>query len=362
MAQVVDSTEQYYESLKGLGVAPLWRLAEANQTAQPPPCAPHVWRWRELYPRLQQATEVVDLESGAERRVLTMVNPGLRGMAGATHTLTASLQMILPGEIAPAHRHTMAALRFIIQGEGGYTVVEGEKVRMGRGDLILTPGWTWHDHGDEGADPVVWFDGLDAPFVRSLGAGFYQDYPGRRPQVLRKPDEDSVARYGGGTVVPARNRPATLYSPLNSYKWDQAYAALQRLQAADQDDHNGAVLEYVNPVTGGHVLPTLACFLHGLRPGAHTQAHRHTSSSVYFVVSGSGQTIVNGQPLAWEQNDIFAVPPWMWHEHVAHGSGEAVLFELSDLPVIEPFGLYREEAYKDDDGHQRIIDSAGAPQ
>ncbi|HWP27982.1 MAG TPA: cupin domain-containing protein [Chloroflexota bacterium] len=345
--QVLD-TEQYYAHLEALNVAPFWRLPDAVvRPFQPrPPCVPYVWRWRELYPELLRAVQVADLATGADRRVLTLVNPALRPRAGATHTLTASLQLLMPGEVAPAHRHTMAALRFIIAGEGGYTVVEGEKVRMGVGDLILTPSWTWHDHGHEGSqDPVVWLDGLDVPFVQALAATFYQDYPGRQPQRQHKRVEDSSYRYGAGTVVAAKDRPATRHSPLNLYRWQQAYDALCRLrEVAEADAHDGYLVEYVHPLTGGHVLPTIACYLQALPAGTHTRAHRHTASTVHFVVRGAGYTVVEGHKYAWEARDIMAIPPWMWHEHVADAAEDAILFVMSDLPVLEPFGLYREEA------------------
>lgn len=347
-----EDTAGYYEGLKDLHVAPLWQLPETTQAAQPAPCAAYLWRWADLYPQLRRAVDVVDLESGAERRVLTMLNPGMAG-AGATHTLTTSLQLIMPGEVAPAHRHTPSALRFIIQGEGGYTVVEGEKLPMVRGDLILTPNWTWHDHGSEGTEPVVWLDGLDVPFVRALGASFFQDYPGRQPQVQKRAVAESYARYGGGGLVAGKDRPTTLWSPLNLYKWEDAYEALKRLQATgERDEFDGTILRYVNPLTGGHVLPTIGCYLQALEPGERTRAHRHTACTVLFVAQGSGHTIVNGERFDWSRNDILAIPPWQWHEHAADAGEEAILFMQNDLPVLEPFGLVREEAYKDNGGHQ----------
>ena len=354
MVQAADPDQKYYDELDELSVLPLWRVEESNQARSPATIRPYVWHWRDLYPRLMQTTEVVDLESGAERRVLTMQNPGLRPLAGATHTITASLQLILPGEVAPAHRHTMAAFRFIITGDGGYTVVEGEKVPMRPGDLILTPNWTWHDHGNDGTQPMIWFDGLDVPFVRSLKACFYQDFPGRQAQPVKHSYPESYDRFGAPAMLPLKDRPDSLYSPLNLYKWEHAYDALKRLQAIQEDEYDGAVLEYVHPLNGGHVLPTLSCYLHALRPGTHTKARRTTASSVIFVVQGSGHTIMEGQRLDWAERDIIAVPPWAWHEHVVDPGAEAIFFRTSDQPVFEPFGLLREETYKPNGGHQTL--------
>jgi gentisate 1,2-dioxygenase len=249
----------------------------------------------------------------------------------------------------------MAAFRFIIEGDRGYTVVEGEKLPMTPGDLILTPGWTWHDHGSDGDGPMIWLDGLDVPFVRSLKACFFQEFPGRKAQPLKYQGPDSYEHFGAPGVLPAKHRPTSLYSPLNLYKWEHAYDGLRRMQAAgDEDDYDGTLLEYVNPITGGHVLPTMSCYLQALRAGQHTKARRHTASSVLFVVRGCGHSIVEGCRYDWSDRDTIVLPPWAWHEHVVDPGQEAIVFRYSDLPMLEPFGLFREETYKPNDGHQTI--------
>jgi gentisate 1,2-dioxygenase len=227
----------------------------------------------------------------------------------------------------------MAALRFVIDAEDGYTVVDGEPIPMHNGDLILTPGWTWHDHNNQHpARPMVWFDGLDVPFVRALRQAFYQDFPGNTAQPITQ------------GVLPS--------SP-NVYPWASMYSALKERQAsAEADPFDATILEYVHPLTGGHVLPTIACFLQLLAPGQRTRAHRQTTSSVYFVARGRGSSVVGGQRLDWEERDTFVVPTWAWHEHAAAPDAEAVLFSMSDLPVLEPFGYVRTEAYPSGDGHQ----------
>src|SRR5579883_2862235 len=332
--------EAYYQRLDDLNVAAYWRMELA---AQVPGAVPFVWHWKDLYPALADSVELVELQrGGAERRVITMANPGRRPRTTATHTLQCSLQMILPGEVAPAHRHSFGAFRFIITGQGAYTVVDGEKCPMQAGDLILTPSMCWHDHGNEGSAPMVWLDGLDVPLVGALRAMFYEDFPGRVAQPVLREEPDSQQRFGAGTIIAAKNRPSTSYSALKIYKWEVAYQALKDLQAGGEDEQDGALLEYINPATGGHVLPTMACYLQALRPGFRTQRRRRTPSSVYFVVRGSGRSLIGDQELAWEENDIIAVPNWTWYQHQA-GSEEAILFSFSDLPALEKLDLYREE-------------------
>ena len=340
-ADTTDAADEgYYQRLDDLNVAAYWRMELA---AQVPGAVPHVWHWNELYPALADSVELVELQrGGAERRVITMANPGRRPRTTATHTLQCSLQMILPGEVAPAHRHSFGAFRFIITGQGAYTVVDGEKCPMQAGDLILTPGNCWHDHGNEGSGPMVWLDGLDVPLVGALRAMFYEDYPGRAAQPVLRAAPESQQRFGAGSVIAAKNRPATSYSALKIYAWDVAYRALKELQAAGEDEQDGALMEYVNPTTGGHVLPTMACYLQALRPGFRTARRRRTPSAVYFVVRGSGRSIVGDQELAWQQNDINAVPNWTWYEHLAGGE-ETILFSFTDLPALEKLDLYRDE-------------------
>lgn len=342
---------QYYQSLEQANVIPLWKLAESQQTEPKPDEIGYVWHYRDLLPLLRQSVEIVALGEGAERRVITFKNPGRR-FVGATQSLVASLQMLMPGEVAPAHRHSYSALRFMLSGHGAYTVVEGEKVYVEPGDLVLTPNWQWHDHGHEGgAEPMVWLDGLDFPFVNALRPIFYEEL--EQAQPVTKPDGLSYGRYGAGTVLSPKNRPAAPFSPLSIYKWQTAYEALQKLQETDQDDFDGTIIEYVNPVTGGHVLATMAAYLQALKPGTHTKAHRHTASAVYCVARGSGYSVINGQRHDWERNDIFVVPTWAWHEHIA-GDEEVVLFSYNDFPMLEPFGFWREESYSENNGWQQV--------
>jgi gentisate 1,2-dioxygenase len=240
-----------------------------------------------------------------------------------------------------------------MQGHGAYTTVEGEKCPMVPGDLVLTPSWTWHDHGSDAATPVVWMDGLDIPLIRSLETMFYEPFPDDR-QPLSKAVGDSVRRYGAGGLKPAWAKPRHDLPPMVHYPWEQTYAALKQLAEVDASPFDDVAMEYINPATGGSALRTIGCWIQLIRPGVQTQAHRQTSSAVYHVFAGQGFSVIEGQRFDWRQGDFFAVPPWAWHEHTNVGDGEVVLFSIQDTPVFEALGLYREEAYVADGGHQPI--------
>jgi gentisate 1,2-dioxygenase len=282
------------------------------------------------------------------------VNPGLLAQHSATHTLAGSVQLVRPGEIAPPHRHTPAAIRFIIRGEGGFTTVEGERCTMGPGDLVLTPRWTWHHHGNAGDEPVMWMDGLDFPLAILLNAVFYEPYPAAT-QPETEPVDGSLYRYGGALrapIVPASvgqtmgtPQPPAAPRPLLIYRWDATEAALRRAAQTAASPYDDVVLEYTDPRTGGHVFPTLACWVQLLRPGVRTEAHRHTSSAVYHVFRGRGYSVIDGQRLDWQAGDFLALPTWAWHQHGNDGDEPAILFSITDLPTLEALDLYREEPY-----------------
>jgi gentisate 1,2-dioxygenase len=256
-----------------------------------------------------------------------------------SHTLLLSFQLIQPGEIAPAHRHTMAAIRFILQGKGAYTNVDGQKMVMEDGDLILTPQWAWHEHAHEGDEPMVWIDGLDVPFIQSLQAISFQPYGEGRLPVNEGLDPQPY--YGMTRPV---GRTDQEHMPLLHYRWRDIYPSLQRLACGAGSLHDGVALEYVNPATNASTLPTLSCWIQMLRPGERTKTHRHNSTSIYHAFRGSGTTIINNEPFHWEKGDTFIVPLWSWHEHANRSRNEeAILFSMHDLPILRAFGLYREE-------------------
>lgn len=343
LSSIVTSEEElqsYYAELRSQHVKPAW--IGVHQTDKPTTrVVPYVWHWRDLRPQVMRAAQLIGTDQ-AERRVLRMTNPGLD--ESASNTMVANIQIVLPGEIARAHRHTGAALRFIIEGNGGSTVVNGVRIPMYPGDLVLTPNWTWHDHINDTAEPMIWLDGLDTPLVRMLEAGFYEQFGQDRQQV--DPDCDrSLMNTGFGGLRPSRE-PASSprYSPLWHYPLSQAVAALERLSADEQaSPFDGAIIEYTNPLTGGSVMPTIGCYIQRLRPGEHTRAHRHVCCTNYHVIEGSGYSLVGDQRLAWDDKDVFTVPTWTTHEHVNTGDRPAYLFSFTDAPAMKALDLYREE-------------------
>jgi len=337
-------------------ITPFWTVVDQAHPTEPlSKLVPYVWRWPLLRELLDEACAVVDTSDGkAERRSFSLLNPGLGGRYGTTHTLISGVQKTMAGEKASAHRHTPDALRFIIEGHGAYTVVEGEKIPLRPGDLVLTPSWRLHDHGNEpDSQMVTWMDALDVPLVNLLDASFFEQFPGRA-QALTKAPEESYHRYGVGHLRPSwEGVPDGLPSPLLVFRWEQTEEALRRLAQVDADPFDDVALQYVNPFTGGAVLPTIDCWIQMLRPGMHTRAHRHTASSVFHVVRGRGYVVVNGERYDWAERDFVVLPNWAWHEWVnLSDSEEAILFSVQDRPVLRALGLLREQALETNDGHQ----------
>jgi gentisate 1,2-dioxygenase len=307
----------YYTQLRARHVTPAW-IGGGISIEPQSRAVPHLWRWRDLRPQAMRAAELVGTQQ-AERRVLRLTNPELEGVS-ASNTLVANIQIVMPGEIARAHRHSAAALRLIIEGCGGYTVVNGERVPMFPGDLVLTPNWSWHDHANDTNAPMIWLDGLDTPLVRMLEAGFYEEYHRERQDLGATPNTSSWR-----------------------YPFSEMRAALQRRAADSGDAAGGITLEYTNRATGGSVMPTIACYMQLLRPGEKTRACRRVCCTNFHVVEGAGCSIVGGQRLDWEDKDVFTVPTWTFHEHINSGDCPAFLFSFSDAPVMKALSLYREE-------------------
>jgi gentisate 1,2-dioxygenase len=270
----------------------------------------------------------------------------------ATETLWAAYQYILPGEQAPTHRHSASAIRFIIEGSGGHTTIDGEKLELYGNDFVVTPPWVWHAHGNDSDRPIVWMDGLDVPIVTELDTMFFEPL-GDLPEPPPKRRDDSTTRFASGGLRPAWEKPTGLASPLLIYRWEESEAALRRLSEVDESPFDGAAMAYVNPATGGSVLPTMSEWIQFLKPNAHTRAHRHTSSAVYCVAEGRGYSVIDGIRFDWERGDIFTLHPWSWHEHAADDR-EAFLFSLHDTPAIDSLGLFKEEALEENGGHQEV--------
>jgi gentisate 1,2-dioxygenase len=339
-----QEVEQYLSGLSQYNVGPLWKFLRQALTPEPKSQAkPFLWRWKELRPQLLRAGELVSAAE-AERRVLMLLNPGLEGCIATTHTLYGGLQLILPGEVAATHRHTPNALRFIMEGEGAYTVVDGEKMTMSFGDFVLTPNWTWHDHGSEASGPVVWLDGLDIPLATLLEGIFFEPYP-QEAQTWTKPVNNSVAEYGTSGLLPTWQRSTSAYSPLLKYAWKDAREAVASLSVNAESPFDGSILEYVNPVNGEPSLSTMASFLQKLKPGQKTETHRHSVSAIYLAVEGHGRTVIEGQAYDWSPGDVFALPTWCWHAHENLSvSEDAILFSFNDAPVMKAFNWHREQA------------------
>jgi len=300
-----------------------------------------LWKWDKIEPLLRSTSDFVAPGKGAERRILRIANPGVAELT-ATHTISIALQYLLPGEVAPAHRHSPNAMRLMIHGEGAYTTVNGDKCVMRRGDLILTPTGTWHDHGNEGSEPVMWIDILDSPVVRFLEMLSMESYPQQRQTDGIKNDL-SERRYFAPGLVPAGHN-AEKRERLLTYRWEKAYEALLRLAEIDNDPFDDVILQYVEPRTGQALLPSIAGYLQMIRAGIVTRAHRHNSSAVYVVLQGSGTSNVAGTDYDWSKGDILVIAPWAVHKHANPSREPAILVSFQDVPLLKALGFYCEEA------------------
>ena len=281
----------------------------------------------------------------AVRRVLILENPALRGQSAVTQSLYAGLQLILPDEIAPSHRHTQSALRFIVEGSGAYTAVDGERTTMHPGDFIITPSWTWHDHGSNADGPVVWLDGLDIPMIRFFDAGFSENNASKSQAVTRA-EGTSLARYGHNMAPVRHEAPFGVTSPIFSYPYERSREALERLERdAPVDSWDGVKLRYINPLTGGSPMPTMATFMQKLPAGFAGKPCRQTDGAVYSVVEGQGTAVIESgdQTLRIEfgPRDHFVVPSWHTARFASHTG--CVLFSYSDRPEHQALGIHHEE-------------------
>lgn len=335
-----DSVEQLDQDMAGKNLSGYWRLGMEGLPDYPVTSVqPCLWQWQDIYDSLVRAGEVISLEN-SERRVVRLVNPGLdRKHAFATHTIQVSFQYVKPGENARAHRHTPAALRFVIQGSGAYTTVNGQQCVMEPGDLILTPNMTWHDHSNDGNAPIVWLDGLDFPLVTALHQVMQERFTERR-QPIEKSSEEVMSGLGSSM------RHGLPLKDFFHYKWRDTEPALRDLAKtpAKRDRYDGYLLEYRNPLTGGPTMTTIQCAVQLLPGNEETQTHRHTSTVMYHVFRGKGATEIGEQRFDWQKGDTFVVPLWHAHRHINAASGEAILFSMSDAPALKALGLYREEA------------------
>ncbi|HYZ62294.1 MAG TPA: gentisate 1,2-dioxygenase [Acetobacteraceae bacterium] len=331
----------FYDRISTQNLAPLW-LSMANLITPEPksPCVPASWRFDDIRAAMIEAGGLITAKE-AERRVLVLENPGLRGQSKITTDLYAGVQLVLPGEVAPAHRHSQTALRFVLEGEGAHTVVNGERTLMHEGDFIITPPMAWHDHGNESANPIFWLDGLDIPVVQFIDASFAEHMGEDAQPITRKPD-DSLARYGANLLPVDATRRGTS-SPIFNYPYARTREALEAMKRQEEwDACHGLKMRYVNPETGGHATATMGTFIQLLPAGFRTQSYRSTDATVFAAIEGRGRTHIGENfTVEWGKRDLFVVPSWHRVRHEA--DEEAVLFSFSDRPIQEALGLWRED-------------------
>lgn len=329
----------FYERAGAENLTPLWRVLHGLVTEVPKsPAVPALWSYERVRPYLEEACGLISTEE-AERRVLVLENPGLRGQSRITPSLFAGLQIIRPGEIAPAHRHVASALRFIVEGKNAYTAVAGERTTMEEGDFVITPSWTWHDHGNESDAPMVWIDGLDMHMVNLFGASFRENYPGRVHDVTRP--EGTAFAEAGCNMLPLDYPKTSQTSPIFNYPYRVARDALHRMsRVRDPDPCHGFKMVYINPLTGGSAMPTITTAMQLLPKRFATQPYRCTAGTVFSIVEGAGALSVSGQRFSFTARDVFVIPSW--HEFTIAAAQDTVIFSFSDRVVQEKLDLFRE--------------------
>lgn len=347
--------EAYYKELESLGAGALWTVANDIEPWEPRSSSvPMIWKYDDLRELAIKSAQLVTPEQ-AGRRVVYLVNDNRKDVSAAVGWLYTGIQVTSPGESTSAHRHKASALRFIMEGEGGYTVVNGNKITFEVNDFVITPNSAWHEHGvAEDGKMCIWQDGLDIPLINALEANDYAVYDGK--QDLTSPINYSPITYGVSGILNTDKVWNEPYSPLFKYEWKKVYPALiEALKINALNEFDGIIMQYSNPLTGGHVMQTMGASMQLLPPRFSGKAHKHTGSFVYQCAKGSGYSIIDGKRFDWKERDIFCIPSWAWHEHHNTSSTEdACLFSFNDLPVIEKLGLYQHKLYTENDGHQNI--------
>jgi gentisate 1,2-dioxygenase len=337
-----------YGDMAAADIQPLW-VQEDLLPRTPGRLRPHIWRWKTLRGLAERSGELVGIDRGGDRRVLSLTHPDLGGLPYATPTLWGAVQFLGGGELAPAHRHTPAALRFVLEGSGVWTLVNGDPVHMAPGDLVLTPSWTWHEHHNPGTEPMIWFDGLDLPLVRNLDAVFFEP-GGEEPAGYQAANyqpagvSGSEQRYGGAGLLPADGDARTVgdpasgrFSRLLAYRRAAVDTALSRL--IESSGRPAASVRYADPATGRDVMPTLRAEMHRVLAGHRTEPVRAVGSAIWVVYRGAGATVVDERRLTWTAGDMFVTPSWAAVDHEA--ADDADLFLLSDWPALAALGLAR---------------------
>ncbi len=335
----------------GSGQVASGRVAVAQLKTQP-----YIWHWKEYSPYLNQISEIaskadVSPIEFADRQSILLLNPGLNGRLQVTNTIRCAISIYNPGDVAPVHLHSPNASRTILSNKGGYTVVEGERVTADRGDLILTPNGTWHDHGNDSSEPVVWIDTLDWPLMEFLDAAWVEhDMPGLKGgsnanvQPITVTEGYSRALYGHGGIKPTfvshQRGVGHAPAPLFHYRGAEVKEMLHSLRSEKGDAYEGIKVDFVNPVTGEPVFKTLNYSAQLLRPGEETELKRETAGTYYVVIEGTGATEVGGKRFEWGHNDLFVVPNFTWRKHINTGKTDAVIYSVSDAALMKNIGQY----------------------
>lgn len=273
---------------------------------------PAQWRYAEARAAMQSAGKLIGTDL-AERRNFVMRNPIPGNDTSTLRTLVCAYQSILPGEKARSHRHAPHALRVILESKGSYSIVNGDKHPMETGDVVLTPGWSWHGHGHDGSEQAYWFDGLDVPLTNLFETMFFDEHPDGFEKVV--------------SVTPD--------SPMR-FSWAATQAALAGAKA-DEAGHFGTTLELAAPT-----MPTIALKQHKWNKGWSNRPYRHAANTAFVVMQGSGRSVIGDKSFDWEFGDTIAAPAWSRIEH--HASADTVMFSMSDENLMRWSHYYRLEA------------------
>ena len=334
--------KEFYDRIASQSIAPLWEVLRGIAPREPVGVlTPHVWRWDECRSYLIEAGELLTAEE-AERRALLLENPALPGKSRTTGTLTGAIQLVLPKEIAPAHRHTQTAVRFVMESDGGFTTVDGERTPMQPGDFIITPSWTFHDHGNDGQAPLLFLDIVDSPISGFFGTGF-SGLHNDKQQSITRPEGNSLARFGTGLLPLEPQPPYGLASPVFNYPYQRTRASLATIERNSRPDpYWGHTLRFSNPLNGGWATPTIANWVTRLPPDFTTEPLRSTDALIVAVAEGSGAAQAGASRISFAPGDVFVIPNWCWRYFIAGPDG-CVLFVSSDRAAQEKLDLWREE-------------------
>jgi gentisate 1,2-dioxygenase len=346
------------------------QLASGRVGANQMKALPHRWRWKEISPyldRISQIAKEADVPpiEFADRQQFLLTNPGLGGRLQVTSTIRCAISIYNPGDVAPVHVHAPNASRTILSEKGGYTTIEGERCIAERGDLILTPNGTWHDHGNDDAKPVIWADILDFPLLEFLDCNWLDDhYTGTkmsnaRAQLPTLEAGYSQKLYGKGGLLPAfvshQRGFGQNVGPVFQYRAKDIRETLDALRGETGDPYEGITLRFVNPANGEPVFTTLDYSAQLIRPGEETRWKRETANVFYIVLEGSGATEIGGQRFDWERNDIIVAPNFVWRRHINTGKSDAVLYAVSDWPLYQKIGQYRVQGRKADGSVEHLV-------